>query len=63
MVDRSHVFNLRGVLKDRFALQELAGDIKSRLCSFSTARNISCSDEHTLAIVFQGQSHVALDSL
>ena len=36
-VKRSHVFNLRRALKDRSASQELAGDIKSSLSSYSTA--------------------------
>jgi len=34
MVERSHVFNLLRALKDRSGSQELAGDIKSILCSF-----------------------------
>jgi len=40
MVERSRVFNLRRALKDGSASQELAGDIESSLCSFSTAGNM-----------------------
>ena len=40
IVERSHVFNLRRALKDRSASQELAGDIKSSLSSFSAAGNM-----------------------